>query len=107
MCCFQALDASFAKATPKYEDSKKKKAKESPVKSKNKGKGQPIATTASGRGIKTKMVKSPSTGSSSVGVNPVGHSLKMKDNPAMSKALAQSYPPGYSQGESFQNETSC
>lgn len=43
------------------------------------------------------MKTSPSGGS--VGVGPIGPSMKMKDNPAMAMVLAQSLPAGSQQSE--------
>ncbi len=86
------LDDSFAKAAPQYEALKRKKRNSKQEKrAKEQEQKQQAArpmSTNSGRGLI--MVQSPSVVSS---VGPIGPSLKMKPNPGMAMAFAQTGPP--------------
>ena len=77
----QPLDDSFARATPKYEAQKGRQKRDSKSDSK---KGKPRPVSGGGGPI----VRSPSNGSSSMG--PIGPSMKMRANPGMAMAMAQS-----------------
>lgn len=76
----QALDDSFARATPKYEAQKSRQKRDAKNDSKKKN-SRPV----SGGG--GPLVRAPSSGSS---VGPIGPSMKMKANPGMAMAMAQS-----------------
>lgn len=84
---FQVLDDSFAKAAPQYEAPRRKKRNSKQEKKEKQKASRPMSTN-SGRGLI--MALSPSVASS---VGPIGPNLKMKPNPGMAMALAQTGPP--------------
>ena len=81
------MDDSFAKATPKYEGPQGKKRDSKPEKQRR---SRP----------QSKEVKAPPGGMA--GVGPVGPKLKMKENPGMAMAMAQSRQPEQNVGGGMQ-----
>ncbi len=85
----QVFDDSFAKAAPKYDAPKRKKRSSRQEKKQEKQEKQKQATrpmsTESGRGLI--MVRPPSPDSSTAGT--FGQGRKMKANPGMAMAMAQ------------------